>query len=86
MKLQNFSVIFIAIIMPIALVLSIYTGNLVSVANKQSSYDSILLNSTYDAVRAYQMNTLQNSYDSETNSKVRDINASINTFFNSIFL
>lgn len=86
MKLQNFSVIFIVIILPIALVLSIYTGNLISVANQQSSYDSILLNSTYDAVRAYQMNTLQNSYDAETNSKVRDINASINTFFNSLSL
>ena len=30
------------------------------------------------------MNTLNNSYDSESNSKVRDINASINSFFNSL--
>ena len=84
MKLQNFAVVFIIIILPIALVLSVYTGNLIDVANKQAEYDSILLNSTYDSVRAYQLNTLNNNYESATNSKVRDINASINSFFNSL--
>ena len=84
MKIQNFAVIFIVIIMPIALVLSVYTGNLIDVANRQASYDSILLNSTFDAVRAYQMNTLNNDYEAVTNSKVRDINSSVNSFFNSL--
>ena len=84
MKLQNLAVVFIIIILPISLVLSVYTGNLITVANKQADYDSALLNSTYDSVRAYQMNTLNNNYESATNSKVRDINASINSFFNSI--
>ena len=84
MKLQNFAVVFIIIVLPISLVLSVYTGNLITVANKQADYDSTLLNSTYDSVRAYQMNTLHNSYESATNSKVRDINAAINSFFNSL--
>ena len=84
MKLQNLAVIFIVIILPISLILSVYTGNLITVANKQADYDSTLLNSTYDSVRAYQMNTLNNNYESATNSKVRDINASINSFFNSL--
>ncbi len=83
-KIQNFAVVFIVIIMPIALVLSVYTGNLIDVANRQASYDSILLNSTFDAVRAYQMNTINNDYEAVTNSKVRDINSSINSFFNSL--
>ncbi len=84
MKIQNYAVVFIIIIMPIAMVLSIYTGNLIDVANKQASYDSILLNSTYDAIKTYQVNTLNNDYESENNSKVRDINASVNSFFNSL--
>ncbi len=84
MKFQNFAVVFIIIVLPISLVLSVYTGNLITVANKQADYDAILLNSTYDSVRAYQMNTLHNSYESATNSKVRDINAAINSFFNSL--
>ena len=84
MKIQNFAVVFIVIIMPIALLLSVYTGNLIDVANRQAMYDSILLDSTYDAIRAYQMNTLNDDYQSESNSKVRDINASVNTFFDSL--
>lgn len=84
MKIQNLAVIFIIIIMPISIVLSTYTGRLIDVAKRQSEYDSILLNSTYDSIRAFQMNTLNNAYDEEANSKTRDINASINSFFNSL--
>ena len=84
MKIQNYAVVFIIIILPIALVLSVYTGNLIEVANRQATYDSILLNSTYDAIKAYQINTLNNDYEAETNSKVRDINASVNSFFSSL--
>ncbi len=84
MKLQNFAVIFIIIMLPISMILSMYTGNLIDVANREALYNSILLNSTYDAVKAYQMNTIGNSYESENNSKVRDVNASINSFFNSL--
>ncbi len=84
MKIQHLAVIFVIIILPISLVLSIYTGNLIKVSNKQSSYDTLLLNSTYDAVRAYQMNTLNNNYTGVNESKIRDINASVNSFFNSL--
>lgn len=84
MKIQNLAVIFIVIILPIALVLSVYTGNLIEVANRQASYNSILFNSTSDAVRAYQMNTLNNNYEAVTNSKVRDVNATVNAFFISL--
>ncbi len=84
MKIQHLAVIFIIIVLPISLVLSVYTGNMVKVSNKQASYDALLLDSTYDAIRAYQMNTLNNHYSSESNSKIRDINASINSFFNSL--
>lgn len=84
MKIQNLAVIFIIIIMPISIVLSTYTGRLIDVSKRQAEYDSLLLNSTYDSIRAYQMNTLNNNYDEEANSKIRDINASINSFFNSL--
>src|SRR5574344_2708779 len=84
MKIQHLAVIFIIIILPISLVLSLYTGNLIKVSNKESSYDALLLNSTYDAIRAYQMNTLNNNYAGVSDSKVRDINASTNSFFNSL--
>ncbi len=84
MKIQNLAVIFVIIILPISIVLSTYTGKLISVVKAQSNYDQLLLNSTYDAIRAYQMNTLNDDYDQVANAKVRDINASINSFFNSL--
>lgn len=84
MKLQQLSVVFVIIILPIILVMSIYTNNLVKVANAESNYNKILMNSTYDAVRAYQINTLDNTYASVNESRIRDVRASTNTFFNSL--
>ena len=55
MKLEQLSVIFIIIILPIAIVLDTYVNNLIDVSNKQKNYNTILYNSTYDAVRAYQV-------------------------------
>ena len=84
MKLQHLSVIFVVIIVPITMILSFYIGSLIDVSNMESQYDSLLMNSAYDAVRAYQMNTLQNRFNSQTTSKERDLKATINAFFNSL--
>ena len=84
MKLQNLAVIFIIIILPIVMVLDTYMDNLSKVIKKESLYDSTLMDATYDAVRAYQMNTLNNSYASINTSKERDVKASLNSFFNSL--
>lgn len=39
---------------------------------------------TYDAMRAFRLNTINNKYSSISDSKIRDIEASINTFYNSL--
>ena len=84
MKLQQLGVVFIIIVLPIALVLSEYLNNNMKVLDTQASYDNILLSSTYDAVRAFQMNTLNNGYSTVNDSKIRDISASVNSFYNSL--
>lgn len=84
MKLQQLGVIFVIIIMPIVMCISEYSKTLIKVANTEANYDSVLMNSTYDAVRAYQINTLNNSYASVNQSRVRDVRASVNSFFNSL--
>lgn len=84
MKLQHLAVIFIIIIMPITMVIATYVGNLIDVTNKQAKYDAILMNATYDAVRAHQMSTLNNTFASVNASRIRDLNATVNTFFNSL--
>lgn len=57
MKLQNLAIIFIIIILPISLVLAEYTQSRVQTLNLQLSYDTRLYNATYDAIKAFQLNT-----------------------------
>ena len=84
MKIQNLAIIFIIIILPISLVLASYTKNRVETISMQSKYDSKLNDATHDAIKAYQMNSFTSDTSYYTNSKIRDIEASVNTFFNSL--
>lgn len=59
-------------------------GNQVKTLSLQTSYDTKLNNATYDALKAFQLNTINSDTSDLTNSKLRDIEASANTFFNSI--
>lgn len=59
-------------------------GSQVKTLSLQISYDAKLNNATYDALKAFQLNTINNDISDLSNSKLRDIEASANTFFNSI--
>ena len=84
MKLQSLSVIFIIIVLPITMVLSEYISNLIESREIEMLYDTKLLNSTYDAIKAYQLNTINNAFGDVTTQKVNDIEAAASTFFNSL--
>lgn len=84
MKIQNLAIIFIVIMLPISMVLTSFVQNQVETLHNQISYDSKLNRATYDALKAFQLNTINNDTSDLTNSKLRDIEASANTFFNSI--
>ena len=84
MKIQGLAIIFIIIIMPITIVLSEYVNNKITIAKTELEYNTRLLNSTYDAMKAYQLNTVNNAFGDISTSKVKDIEAAAKTFFNSI--
>ncbi len=84
MNLQQLIVIFIIIILPISLILTSYVQNQVKTLELQISYDTKLTNATYDALKAFQLNTVNSSTSDLANSKMRDIEAAVNTFFNSV--
>ena len=84
MKIQSLAVIFIIIILPISMIITVYVQNQVQTLQLQTSYDSKLTDATYDALKAFQLNTVNSSTSDLANSKLRDIEASVNTFFNSI--
>lgn len=84
MKLQSLAVIFIIIIMPISIVFSEYISNKIETEQTELLYNTRLLNSTYDAIKAYQLNTVNNAFGDVTNEKVKDIEAAAKTFYNSL--
>lgn len=84
MKLQGWIIIFAIIIIPIILVMSTYIQLQISYVNTASSYDTYLDNATYDAIKAFQINELNSNTQNIAQEKIRDVEASINTFYNSL--
>ena len=84
MKLQYLAVIFVIIIMPIVLVLSQYVDYNIDAINLRQTYDTKLLDSTYDSIKAYQLNTVNNAISDISASKIEDLEAAVKTFFNSL--
>ena len=84
MKIQNLAVIFIIIVLPISMVITAYVQNQIETLELQVSYDFKLKQATADALKAFQLNTVNSSTSDLANSKIRDIEASVNSFFNSM--
>lgn len=84
MKYQYLAVVFVIIMLPISLVFSAYIGAQLDTLDLQISYDTKLDNATYDAIKAFQLNTVNSSTSDIVNSKIRDIEAAANGFFTSI--
>lgn len=84
MKIQELAIIFIIIIVPISIVLSAYTQFQIQTLNTQALYDTQLTTATFDAIKAFQINTANSTMAELSNSKLRDIEASVTTFKKSI--
>lgn len=84
MKLQSLAVIFVIIILPVSLVMSEYIQLQLDSVVLMSQYDAKLNDATYDAIRAYQLNEQNSTTDRIANEKVRDIEASVQTFYASL--
>lgn len=82
MKLQSLAVIFVIIIIPISFVMSQYIQTQIDTITLQTSYTTSLNEATYGALKAFQINSVNNKYSSVSASKIRDVEASINTFYN----
>ena len=86
MKLSNIAVIFIVIVLPLLLILAYYVSLQIDTINMQTAYNTKLLESTKEAIEAFEINTVEwnESASSVADSKRRDIFASINTFTTSL--
>lgn len=84
MKLQHLAIIFVIIILPISLILGEYIHSQINTINLQTSYSSKLQTATYDAMQSLKLNTINSKYSTVSDSKLRDIEASISTFYKSL--
>ena len=84
MKIQHLAVIFVIIILPITLVVGEYIQAQIDTISMQTQYIGRLQGATYDAITAFQINTINNKYSSISDSKIRDIEASVTAFYNSL--
>lgn len=84
MKMQTLAVIFAIIIIPISIVVSIYIQTQIDTLALQTTYDTKLNNATYDAVKAFQLNEINSNTQNIATEKIRDIEASVETFYNSL--
>ena len=84
MKIQHLAIVFVIIIFPITLVISAYINTQIDTISLQTEYSNRLQTATSDAIKAFQLNTTNNKYSTISTSKIRDIEASITTFYNSL--
>lgn len=84
MKLQTLTVLFIIIILPITMVVSQFIKTEISTITMQSTYDSRLNNATYDAIKSFQINESNSTTENIPTEKIRDVQASVQSFYNSL--
>ncbi len=84
MRLQGMGIVFALVVLPIILVLTYYIQLQVDTINLQNQYDAKLLNSTYDAMSAFEINTANEELSSVSDSLRTIIDASTNVFYNTL--
>ena len=84
MKVDGLGVILAIILLPIILVVTYYIQLQVDTIAKENTYNTKLLNATYDAMSAFEINTANEELSSVADSMRSMILASNNVFLNSL--
>lgn len=87
MKIQNLSLIFLVIMIPLIMVLSYYMDLQQDTLILQSKYDTKLAEATKEAIKAFEVNTVEWSEWVSDKTRVTerdDVRAAINTFITSL--
>ena len=83
MKIQYLAVIFIIIMMPIMTVFSEYIDTQIDIVRKEQLYDNKLSTAASDMINGFQINTMNTTLYTPQ-SRVNNIEASVNNFFDSL--
>ena len=84
MRLQGMSIVFALVCLPIILVIAYYLSLQIKTINLQNQYNSKLLDATYDAMSAFELNTANEDLSTVSDSLRTIIEASDNIFMNAL--
>lgn len=84
MKLQELVVVFAIIIVPITFLLSFYISTGTKTLTYQSLYDHGLLTATHDAIYAFELNTTNDAYSDNAETKRNILKSSVKQFEKSL--
>lgn len=84
MKLQNLTIIFIVIIIPVILLVSLYITNGIKTVKYQALYDTGLLTASHDAINAFELNTTNDIYSDNAETKRNILKSSVKMFEKSL--
>lgn len=84
MNLQNLTVIFVIIIIPVVLLVSLYISTGLKTIKYQSLYDSGLLTATHSAISAFELNTTNDAYSDNAETKRNILKSSVKMFEKSL--
>lgn len=84
MKVQSLAIIFAIIVLPIIIIISTYIQTSAETIKLQNSYNTKLIDSTHDAMVAFELNTANEDLSSVADSLRSIIDASTNVFFNTL--
>lgn len=84
MRLQGMSIVFALVCLPIILVIAYYLNLQIETINLQNQYNSKLLDATYDAMSAFELNTANEDLSTVSDSLRTIIEASDNIFMNAL--
>ena len=84
MKLQNFTIIFVIIVLPVVLLVSYYISTGLKTIAYQSLYDTGLVTATHDAIYAFELNTTNDLYSDNAETKRNIIKSSVKAFERSL--
>ena len=84
MKIQGLAVLAMIIIIPMSIILNVYSNFQIKTLDMQIEYDSRLTRATYDGIKSFQMNMSNSSSSEIVDSRIRDMTAAVKTFYNSL--
>ena len=73
MKLQHLIIVFLIIMLPMALIMSQYTGLQIDTLATKTKYDTALLGATFDTMSAFELNTVNSDKSSVIGEEIRDL-------------